>query len=77
LCPTTPGNFDYGWLGQHQRGLERATGIDTIPEAAEHADVDDGLDAPAVMQDRNVSADVDTACTQPSPVPTRSDVSSA
>ncbi|MCA1836912.1 MAG: hypothetical protein LC721_11535, partial [Actinobacteria bacterium] len=28
------GNFDYGWLGQHQRGLEHAGGIATIEMGA-------------------------------------------
>ena len=28
------GNFDYGWLGQHQRGLEHAPGIATIEMGA-------------------------------------------
>ena len=29
-----PGNFDYGWLGQHQRPLEREAGIATIEMGA-------------------------------------------
>jgi RHS repeat-associated protein len=31
---TAPGNFDYGWLGQHQRQLEREAGIATIEMGA-------------------------------------------
>jgi RHS repeat-associated protein len=31
---TAPGNFDYGWLGQHQRPLEREAGIATIEMGA-------------------------------------------
>ncbi|MGH8922379.1 MAG: hypothetical protein ACRD0H_29260, partial [Actinomycetes bacterium] len=45
LSPTAPaspdgvpdnsaGNFDYGWLGQQQRGLEHAPGIATIEMGA-------------------------------------------
>ncbi|MCA1704220.1 MAG: hypothetical protein LC808_13530, partial [Actinobacteria bacterium] len=30
----SPGNFDYGWLGQHQRGLEHAPGLATIEMGA-------------------------------------------
>ncbi len=30
----SPGNYDYGWLGQHQRGLEHAAGIATIEMGA-------------------------------------------
>jgi RHS repeat-associated protein len=28
------GNYDYGWLGQHQRGIEHASGISTIEMGA-------------------------------------------
>lgn len=34
VVDNSPGNFDYGWLGQHQRGLEHASGIATIEMGA-------------------------------------------
>ncbi len=34
VVDNSPGNFDYGWLGQHQRPLEHATGIATIEMGA-------------------------------------------
>jgi RHS repeat-associated protein len=34
LADNSAGNFDYGWLGQHQRGLEHAPGITTIEMGA-------------------------------------------
>ncbi len=34
LPDNSAGNMDYGWLGQHQRPLEHATGIATIEMGA-------------------------------------------
>jgi RHS repeat-associated protein len=34
VVDNSPGNFDYGWLGQPQRGTEHATGIATIEMGA-------------------------------------------
>jgi RHS repeat-associated protein len=34
LVDNSDGNFDYGWLGQHERGLEHEAGISTIEMGA-------------------------------------------
>src|SRR5207247_8422107 len=34
LPDNSAGNFDYGWLGQHQRGIEHEAGLPTIEMGA-------------------------------------------